>query len=450
MEKKRTTSGISPDFAGMIDSENGQIARDIFMDANIFEFELERIFGRCWLFLAHESQIPNPNDYIRVKMGLESVLVCRNRQGGIEAFMNSCRHRGMPVCRTDIGNTKSFVCPYHGWTYDTSGSLINVPGKDNFYHGNLPQGDWGLPKVAKIANYGGLIFGTLDSGAPSLDEYLGDMRWGLDLLLVQGDLVAVPGITRWVMGSNWKFPSDNSIGDMYHAPFTHRSALMAGHAGGTGAAKKASFLNPVDRVGNDGLTVVTEYGHGLTASFISEQQLDLSSPMSKWRQRPQVKERLGDLGARVSRANMNVFPNLFVNSGSREVAVHNPLSATSTEAWKIILVDKNADPDVIRKQVQASNRHFGPAGVFEQDDTENWEQCTLSAVPPMARRYPLHYAMGLGTGEVRLNEPGMPPHVRSLFNEHSQLWFYRCWADYMSAKSWETLKQNHQRPAGTL
>ena len=433
--------------AAMVDHSRGLVARDIFVDDEIFKLELEQIFGRCWLFLGHESQIPNPNDYLNVKMGLESVLVCRTRDGDIKAFINSCRHRGAPVCRADQGNARTFICPYHGWTYDTTGALVHAPGEEGLYLGDLDRHKWGLPQVAQVASYGGLIFGTFDAGAPSLDDYLGEMRWGLDLLLSQGELVVVPGIARWVMDANWKFAADNAIGDMYHGFYTHRSAVIAGHASGTGTNKRRS-IKPVESNDRPGITVVTEYGHGFNANFVDE-SVDLTSPLAAWRKNPELKRRVGEVGAQVNRANMNVFPNLFVNSGSRELMLRNPISATQLEIWKFILVGKDAPPDVVRGLVRASNRHFGPAGMFEQDDGENWDQSTQGAISPVTRRSDLNYSMGVGHGQV-VHEPGLPPHVKSLVNEHAQLWMYRCWADYMAAPDWNYLKEHHSRPTGVL
>jgi phenylpropionate dioxygenase-like ring-hydroxylating dioxygenase large terminal subunit len=430
--------------ARLVDLQSGTVARSIYVDEEIYRLELEQIFGRCWLYLAHESQIPKPNDFVKVFMGTESVIVCRDRAGTINAFINSCRHRGSSVCRVDQGNVKTFVCPYHGWTYDTRGELVHVPGEETFYHGAIDRKEWGLPRVAKVASYGGLIFGTFDAGAPSLDDYLGDMRWGLDLLLAQGDLVAVPGIARWVMESNWKFAADNAIGDMYHGAFTHKSAQMAGHKSGTGTTNAKGRTKP-----REGVTVVTEYGHGFTASYVSE-DVDLNSPLAAWRKRPELVERLGPLGPRINRANMNIFPNLFVNSGSRELMIRNPLSPTRMEIWKTVLVDRNADPAVIREHVRASNRHFGPAGMFEMDDGENWDQSTTGALAPINQRYALNYSMGLGRGAVEPAADGHPALVRTLYNEHAQLWLYRTWAEFMRAPDWDYLKANHSRPEGVL
>lgn len=434
---------------GLVDAERGTVSRRIFVEDEIYEMELQQIFGRCWLYLAHESQIPEPGDYVNVYMGEDAVLVTRGRDGKIHAFINSCTHRGNRVCRADQGHATMFVCPYHGWTYDTEGELIGVPGFRDFYYGELDRENWGLVRVAQVASYGGLIFGTFDPEAPSLDEFLGDMRWGLDILLGQGELVAVPGIARWTMECNWKFASDNAIGDMYHGTIAHRSAVLAGHSGAHGNTGKAGGRTSIVRLYN-GFSFVGEYGHGYNADYINPETFNYKNPLAYWRSDPNVKERLGELRAKINRSNMNVFPNLFVNSGSRELMLRQPKGPTTTVIWKTVLVDKNAPPEIRREQARGSNRHFGPAGMFEQEDGENWDQSTFGCKGRVARNYDLNYTMGVGHGEVvRHDEQGSPPRVDILTNEYCQRWYYKCWAEMMAAPSWAEYKAHHSVPEGT-
>src|SRR6202166_3427452 len=121
----------------MIDVAGGSISREIFIDDGIYAEELEKLFARMWLFVGHASQIKNPGDFFVSRMGEESVILCRDREGKIHVFLNTCRHRGMKVCRYDSGNTGLFTCPYHAWGYSTDGRLVGVPMYDNLYEGNL-------------------------------------------------------------------------------------------------------------------------------------------------------------------------------------------------------------------------------------------------------------------------------------------------------------------------
>src|SRR5437879_7250415 len=90
----------------LFDIEQGTVSREIYTNAEIYQMELEQIFARCWLFLGHEGQIPNPGDFVVTRMGEEEVILVRDRRDKrIHAFLNSCRHKGMKVCRYDDGNT---------------------------------------------------------------------------------------------------------------------------------------------------------------------------------------------------------------------------------------------------------------------------------------------------------------------------------------------------------
>lgn len=441
--------------AALVDCDAGLVNRRIFVDEEIYRIELNRIFRRCWLYLVHEAEIPNPGDFVTVSMGEDPVIVCRGRDGKVNAFMNSCRHRGNILCRADKGNARGFVCPYHGWCYDTQGKLVGAPGLKDYYHGELDRPNWGLPKVAQVDGYRGLIFGTLDPEAPPLEEYLGNVRWAIDMLLNQGDLAPVPGIARWTMDSNWKFASDNAIGDMYHGPTTHRSGIMAGHRGGAGTMTESGGSQglmqalPMFRPEN-GLTVITEYGHGMNATYVDPGRLDLDSPLSAWRSDPKIIERMGPVRMRLQRGNFLIFPNLFVNFGSRELMLRNPLGPTKIEICKTTLVDRSLSPEAQRLQVRNSNRHFGPAGVFEQDDGENWEYSTKGCFGDWAQQYDIHYGMAKGHDDIITDQEGAPPYIASQMNEHAQLWMYRCWAEYLTAEDWPALRKSHARPQGRV
>ena len=135
---------------GLVDLASGQISREIFVNGEIYAEEQEKIFARAWLFVGHESQIPNAGDYVVSCMGEESVILCRDRANTIHVFLNSCRHRGMKVCRYDEGNTTVFTCPYHGWSFGTDGRLVGVPYFREAYHSKLDRTKWGLVEVEQL------------------------------------------------------------------------------------------------------------------------------------------------------------------------------------------------------------------------------------------------------------------------------------------------------------
>src|ERR1051325_6125228 len=141
----------------LIDLEEGTVSRLVYSDPGIYELELEKIFARCWLFLAHDSQIPKPGDFFATYMGEDPVLVIRQKDGSVKALLNSCSHRGLKVCRAGLRNAKSFTCTYDGCRYKSTGALVGVPYEEHYQ--TLGKTSWGLHSVAKIDSYKGLIFG---------------------------------------------------------------------------------------------------------------------------------------------------------------------------------------------------------------------------------------------------------------------------------------------------
>ena len=167
----------------MIDLKRGAISREIFVSPDFYREELEKLFTRAWLFVGHESLIPNPGDFFVSRMGEESVILCRDTQGAVHVFLNSCRHRGMKVCRYEQGNTSLFVCPYHSWSYTTDGKLQGVPLYRALYEGTLNREEWSLIEVPKLALYKGTVWASWDPQAPDFLDYLGTAVEHLDQVL---------------------------------------------------------------------------------------------------------------------------------------------------------------------------------------------------------------------------------------------------------------------------
>lgn len=418
----------------LVAPEKGQVNRRIYADPDIYHEELERIFARCWIYLGHESQIPNPKDFMTTYMGEEPTILLRDREGQIRALLNMCRHRGNRVCMADRGSTEQFTCSYHGWTYDISGKLISVPGLKEIYFGELETDRSGLVEVAQLDTYKGMIFATWDPQAPPLLEYLGHMTWYLDLLVdrVEGGVEVIGGVHRWVINCNWKLAVDNFIADMYHASTTHISAFMAGFGGG-GSRRGYGSL------GWTGYQINPARGHGLGTRWCNtdEERLETVSPELAEYERsilPEMERRLGTVRAyRLSPVHGSLFPNLSWLFGTRTFRVWHPRGPEKTEIWAWFIVDKKAPPEVKRAWRLHCMRRFGPAGTWEQDDMDNWIKSSASGRSGIGQRYPVNFQMGLGHERLHEQLPGL---VGDLQNEINNRSFYSFWSDLLSGKSW--------------
>lgn len=424
----------------MVDNKNGVMNRKIIVNEEIYKQELEQIFGRCWLWVGHSNQIPNNNDFNSIYMGEDPVLVTRDAKGKIHTFLNMCRHRGNRICRADSGNAPSFMCTYHGWTFATDGKLVGVPGYKEAYFEELDRSQWGLVE-ARVDTYKGLIFANWDNSAPSLLDYLSNMTWHMDMMFdrTEGGVDLLPLAHKWKMEMNWKWPTDNHVGDGYHVPVTHGSIRGRGTASG---AASGGGLNPRNVISNRD-SFAFGNGHGVTGISpwsATSWSADPNNPVNRFNaeHRPEIERKLGDR-ARFQPGTCAIFPNLVISNPawSGSIKLFLPRGPLWTLGWSYYFVDHQAPKeyrDIIRTYQTLMH---GPSGIMESDDALPFMQATGTARGLIAQRYPINQQLGLGHERQHEEVPAMAAPSPS---EIGQRGFYGFWAEMMDAPSWSHVR----------
>jgi phenylpropionate dioxygenase-like ring-hydroxylating dioxygenase large terminal subunit len=420
---------LGPYAAGdLVAPDGSSIDRRLFVDDAVYRLEQERIFARCWLYLGHETALPEKGSFVTTTMGEDPVILVRDKTGRLRAFLNSCTHRGAKICRVDRGTTRMFRCPYHAWTFNTEGELAAVPRRQDVYGEAFDMGAHGLREVAQVESFHGLVFGTWDPNAPDLRAYLGDMAFYLELMLarMEGGTEVIGGVHTWTIDVNWKIPAENFAGDHYHVPSTH------------GAGVEMGFRSQLT---NHGYCIQTGNGHSIGSERGGAQQgtaVQTEYDGFLKTMRSQLVERYGEpANAFVPVGVGTIFPNLsFLDSARfRSFRVWHPRGVGRIEVHSWCVVDKALPPELkaaVRRQYSLA---FGPGGIFEQDDGDIWQSVQDAMRGHVGRQGRFQYGMGLGREAPTAERYGAPfPGSSSdlLMTEANQRAFYRHYASLMA------------------
>ena len=416
----------------LVNADASLVSRRCWSDPDVYALEKQAIFGRSWLFLGHESQIPNIGDFVQAFMCETPIILARGEDGEVHASVNSCTHRGLPVCRADHGNTKRFVCPYHNWSYTVTGELVTIP-QESEVKARPDKSTLGLKQVPRVESWRGMIFGCFDENVIGLEAYLGDMRFYLDAFFDRfpGGIEFMGAPHRWVINANWKLPMENQLGDVNHGAFLHSAIIpreaqdvieALGHSVVTTPGHGATFrLMPADAPVDDVAWGMEAMGSILGGDEVQGYLRDVQA---------QAAERVGDLRARMKGLTYGIYPNLSFLWSNTSFKVSHPRGPGKVEYWSWAAVPADA-PDNVKKILRTNySSFFGPAGILEQEDSEVWVQQFKGANIDFADDRPFFYGLGLNEEEPHPELPGL---VSVTANEFYARHFFQRWRDELLA-----------------
>ncbi|MFF5009756.1 Rieske 2Fe-2S domain-containing protein [Streptomyces phaeochromogenes] len=398
-----TVSPETPDLASLV--EGDRVAGTLYTGPELFELEMDRIFHRTWVWVAHESEIAKAGDFKTAWIGRRPVIVSRDRRGGINVLLNRCRHRGASVCDVPKGNGNGFTCPYHAWSYALDGTLRGIPYPEG-YENVTEKKDLPLQRL-KVGTYAGMIFASFNDEIEPLEDFLGGARLWIDRFMKQGAgfPIKVQGEHKFRFQGNWKIQLENTT-DWYHFPIVHRSWMSSVDA------ETASMLSIM--TDESAVTHALGNGHSVSVSVAEHVDLDVDDGTEKLQDRfgHVIEELSKDLPPervrRIVRSlhgagfNLNLFPNVAMSMSFFRVL--RPISVAETEIRHVAL-GLDGGPEIVNRERLRIHEHFqGPFGFGSPDDAEAWNRVQRGVTGGVD----MPILVNRGLGREKPNDLGQP------------------------------------------
>jgi len=358
----------------------GKVHSAIYTSPEVFEAEIERIFHRTWLYIGHESEVPEPGSFQTRTMGRQPVILVRGKSGKVNVFMNRCRHRGSVVAETECGKSAFFKCWWHGWIYDSDGELVEV-SRDDAYPEGFREEIGGLSSPPRVDSYRGFVFASLSPEGRSLTEHLGAATKMIDYMVDASPIQQIqvgPNVSRTKYKGNWKF-----IGmDGYHPEVVHASVfqvfkqkvntgLGSTHRGNVLSDKSSSRTRGLGN-GHCMLDYRRQRRDNLDAYLEFLGTFDGGDEYVRLMHETYDEERANELIAVAGDAHVGIFPNMQIVTN--HVRILNPLATDETQIvmWPVKLLGV---PDGINQmRMRAHESFYGAASGGSPDDAEVFER----------------------------------------------------------------------------
>jgi benzoate/toluate 1,2-dioxygenase subunit alpha len=350
--------------------------RRIFSDPDLFDLEMQHLFEGNWIYLAHETQIPDKHDYFATSIGRQPVFITRNDQDELNAFINACSHRGAMVCRYKRGNKATFTCPFHGWTFSNSGRLLKIKNPEGAGYPEQFQtnGSHDLKKVARFESYRGFLFASLNANVRPLVEHLGEAAKLIDMVVDQAPdgLEVLRGSSSYIYDGNWKLTAENGA-DGYHVSSVHWNyvATVARRKTESDSVKAADVSKMAQQRGgyysfeNGHLLLWSQWADPTTRPVYAhcDELTALHGPAkARW-----MVERL---------RNLCIYPNLYLmDQMSSQLRITRPLAVDKTEVTIYCIAPRNEPADQRARRIRQYEDFFNASGMATPDDLEEFRAC---------------------------------------------------------------------------
>ncbi len=430
----------APGLAALV--EPGRVHRRVYTDPAIFELEMERLFGCSWLYVGHASQVPNPGDFITTELGRQPVLMTRHHDGSVRVLHNRCTHRGVKLVAERSGNRKSLICLYHGWTFDSDGTLLRVPVDEGCAPG-FRLCDFDLARAPRVGIHRGFVFASLATSGIEFDRWIDPMRRNIDDIVDRapgGEIALDCGVHRYLFRGNWKMQVENVV-DSYHVPFSHASTV---NRQGVQFSRREG-----DREGAkviEGSRTATQwkqrrgyavgYGHGWTSNTELNEDARSSPAWNEYRQA--LAAAVGEARAEQILAprmhNSMLYPNASFMGLNMHIRVIKPLAVDLTEVnvYPIRLVGA---PDAINvRNTRLLNVTHAAASFVQSDDVEAFGRAQ-AGLASRASEW-IDISRGLGREETLAPAPGSgePPVLAGPSTDEAIVrGQFKAWLSYMCA-----------------
>jgi phenylpropionate dioxygenase-like ring-hydroxylating dioxygenase large terminal subunit len=390
---------------------DGRVQARVYTDPAIFALEMERIFCRAWLYVAHDSQLREAGDFLLTRMGPREVIVVRDADGAVQVLRNACAHRGARLCAAPAGNARSFSCPYHGWRFRTDGSLAAVPHQRSYPPGfDLADPALQLRRAPRVATHRGFVFASWAADGPPLDEHLGPMREAIANLVERapdGEIELAGGTLKQLYRGNWKTHHENA-NDTVHPTFVHQSSVhSAAAAPDAQDALDGNQARHMMRANNFGTAEwegiglhATTGGHSFMGGFYASGLLSPGGgdPVSL-AYRAALEAARGKAAAAailgMDRFNNLIWPNVSLNAQFHQLRVVHPVAVDRTEVHSACFRLKGAPEGVFERAVRFLTTLNSPASLIFSDDIEIFERCQRGLTGPGPEWVDMSRGLGL-------------------------------------------------------